>query len=162
MKRWYLLVVSFVCFGIVSAALMSGCASIMHGTRQDIGISSTPTGASVSVDGQIKGTTPVAVNLSRKDIHTVKVELPGYLPFEAKITRHVSGWVWGNIIFGGLIGLAVDAITGGLYKLSPEQLQAALREENATGMISDGNVIYVAVVLQPDPSWEQIGRLIPE
>jgi hypothetical protein len=34
--------------------------------------------------------------------------------------------VWGNIVFGGIIGLAVDAITGGLYKLAPEQVSAQL------------------------------------
>ncbi len=150
-----------VCLGIASAVFMAGCASIMHGTSQDVGISSTPTGATITVDGQIKGTTPAAVKLSRKDTHTVKIELPGYLPFESMITRHVSGWVWGNIIFGGLIGLAVDAMTGGLYKLSPEQLQATLAKENA-GILYNKDAIYVSVVLQADPSWKQIGNLVPQ
>jgi len=30
----------------------------------------------------------------------------------------ISGWYWGNILFGGLIGmLIVDPITGAMYKL---------------------------------------------
>ena len=56
----------------------------------------------------------------------MKVEFPGYQPFEATVTRSVSGWVAGNILFGGLIGLSVDAISGGLYTLGPEQITATL------------------------------------
>jgi hypothetical protein len=34
-----------------------------------------------------------------------------------------SGWVWGNIAFGGLIGLGVDFISGGAYQLYPDNLR---------------------------------------
>ena len=107
-------------------ALLPGCATIMHGTTQDIGISSVPSGALVSVDNKTHGQTPVVAPLSRKDNHLVKVEFPGYQPFEATVTRSVSGWVAGNILFGGLIGLSVDAISGGLYTFGPEQITATL------------------------------------
>jgi hypothetical protein len=43
----------------------------------------------------------------------------------------VSGWIWGNLAFGGLIGLAVDFGTGGGYQLSPESLSAPLQPTNA-------------------------------
>src|SRR2546428_4814985 len=55
--------------GIALVFLVSGCATIMHGTTQSIGISSTPTGASVSVDNIAHGQTPVVAPLSRKDNH---------------------------------------------------------------------------------------------
>jgi len=32
----------------------------------------------------------------------------------------------GNIVFGELIGLAVDAMSGGLYNLTPTQISAQL------------------------------------
>jgi hypothetical protein len=35
-----------------------------------------------------------------------------------------STWEWGNIIFAGLIGLAVDAWTGGMYELSQDKVSA--------------------------------------
>ncbi|MDO4221137.1 MAG: hypothetical protein Q4C88_03335 [Akkermansia sp.] len=38
----------------------------------------------------------------------------------------VSGWVWGNVFFGGLIGLAIDAGTGNLHNIEPEHIQANL------------------------------------
>src|SRR6266566_2573403 len=95
---------------VATAVALCSCASIIHGAHQDVGVSSNPTGAQVSVDGQIKGTTPVVANLTRKDNHIVRSELAGYKPYETTVTRKVRGWVWGNIVFGGLIGLAVDAI----------------------------------------------------
>jgi PEGA domain len=105
---------------------ITGCASIMHGTTQDVGITSVPTGASVSIDNIPHGRTPVIAALSRKDSHLVRMELAGYHPFEATLTRAVSGWVWGNLVFGGVIGVGVDAISGGFYSLTPEQVTATL------------------------------------
>ncbi len=54
------------------------------------------------------------------------MDLNGYQTFDATLTREASGWVWGNIVFGGLIGLAVDAIDGGFYNLTPKEVKAAL------------------------------------
>lgn len=105
------------------------CCTIMNGTTQKVGIASQPTGAHVMVDNQPRGVTPLFVELKRKDTHIVRVEMEGYKPYEAVITRRVSGWVWGNIFFGGLIGLAVDAIAGSINKLEPEQVRADLNED---------------------------------
>jgi hypothetical protein len=85
---------------------LTACASLMHGTSQDIGISSSPTGATLSVDNQSTGQTPYIAHLSRKDNHVVELDLPGYAPAEMTLTRKTSGWAWGNIVFGGIIGLA--------------------------------------------------------
>jgi hypothetical protein len=137
---------------------VSACATIMHGTGQDVGISSTPTGAVVSIDNLEKGKTPLITKLSRKDNHVVKIELAGYQPYEATVVRNVSGWVWGNIVFGGLIGLGVDAMSGGLYKLSPEQVTGTLTgAQSARDTKTDD--IYVAVVLRAEPGWVKIGQL---
>ena len=146
---------------LIALALLigsAGCASIMHGTTQDIGISSMPTNARVIVDNQPRGNTPLVAKLSRGDNHIVRIELDGYAPFEATLTKKVSGWVWGNIVFGGLIGLAVDAMTGGLYNLTPEQLTGQLARQGASDSLqADG--IYVILVPRADPSWTRIGTL---
>ncbi|NMC44455.1 MAG: PEGA domain-containing protein [candidate division Zixibacteria bacterium] len=130
----------------------------MQGASQDVGISSTPTAASVTIDNAERGKTPMVATLRRKDNHVVKIELPGYLPYETTITRSTSGWVWGNIVFGGLIGLAVDAISGGLYKLKPDQVAGVLSKQNAEIRKID-DIIYVIVTLNPDPAWEKVGDL---
>ena len=147
----------FIALTLVTASL-SGCATIMHGGNQPVGISSNPTGAQVFVDNAVVGVTPVTATLSRKDHHTVRVEMPGYAPYEMKLTRGMSGWVWGNLVFGGIPGLAIDAISGGLYKLTPGEVNASLTRPTA---LRGGDALMIAVVLSPDPSWEKVGQMEP-
>jgi hypothetical protein len=137
---------------------LAGCATIIQGTTQQIGVSSQPSGAVVKVNNQPMGQTPIVLNLKRRDSHTVTIELDGYQPYNQALTRSLSGWVAGNIIFGGLIGLVVDAATGGMYKLSPEQIAPTLGMRQAT-LENVDDVLYIAVVLHADPSWEKIGQL---
>lgn len=157
---------------LAGAALLAttGCATIIHGTTQDVGFSSTPSQATVKVNGIPVGSTPVIAKLARKQSHLVRIELDGYQPFETTLTKSVSGWVWGNIVFGGVIGLAVDAGTGGIYKLSPEQLHGQMSQvvqagsprdqETSSALGRDG--IYVRVAMQADPAWIKVGQLSKE
>ena len=134
------------------------CGTIMQGTTQQVGISSNPSNASVTINGQNHGNTPMIIDLKRKDSHMVRIQLDGYQPYETNLTRSTSGWVWGNIVFGGLIGLVVDASAGGMYKLTPEQIDSELRSSQAEALSNDDG-LYIAVVLEADPSWEKIGSL---
>ena len=143
---------------ILFVLMFSNCATIIHGSKQSVSISSNPSKALIVVDGRDEGKTPVTIRLDRKDHHTVEINLDGYLPYETKLTRKVDGWLAGNIVFGGLIGLAVDAITGGMYKLTPDQIQADMKSGNSA-MIQNEDGLYLTIVLHPDSSWEKIGQL---
>jgi len=156
---------------LLCCALLS-CASIMHGTNQDLAISSNPTGALVTVDGVPSGKTPVIAKLGRGDTHKIRIELAGYEPYETAVTKSVSGWVWGNVLFGGLIGLAVDAISGGLYYLEPEQVRGELRKGDQpeaipakatvpSASLSTDRGLVIAIVSRPKPEWQQFGQLTP-
>ena len=137
---------------------LGACASIIHGTHQDVGITSAPTGAMVTIDNVRSGNTPVIAKLTRKENHIVRIEMAGYQPIDLTLTHSVSGWVWGNVAFGGLIGLAVDAIDGGMYKLSPEQLTASLSATHASArQVGDG--VYLFVVLKPQSDWVKVAQL---
>jgi hypothetical protein len=153
--------VSRLPLSLLLALTVVGCASIMHGTTQDIGFSSNPTNAKVTVDGQPRGNTPVVVKLPRKDNHIVRMELDGYQPFEATLTRGTSGWVWGNIVFGGVVGLAVDAISGGLYKINETQVAGTMLPAN--GVMQQGkppaDEIRIEIGLGHDVRWQRIGTL---
>jgi hypothetical protein len=139
----------------------SSCATIMIGTSQEVSIASSPTGAQVLDNGVVLGKTPLAVDLKKKTRHQIRIELEGYAPYEVAMVRKTSGWIAGNIIFGGLIGLVVDAITGGMYMLKPEQIQAELIKMGA-GYEHAKDTLIIAVVLEPDPSWQKIGQLKKE
>ena len=145
---------------LLSTLALASCASIIHGTHQEVGITSVPIGAAVTIDNVQSGKTPFVATLTRKDSHFVRISLPGYQPFGLTLTSSVSGWVWGNIVFGGLIGLAVDAIDGGMYKLTPEQLSATLSSGQASlSKRADG--IYLVVVLKPQSDWVKVAQLQP-
>lgn len=144
---------------ILGALALTACASIMHGTSQDVGISSSPTGAKVMVDNLQGANTPYVAKLSRKDNHIVKITMDGYAPAELTLTKSVSGWVWGNVVFGGLIGLAVDAISGGLYNLTPDQLQATLAGQAKTSLAPTKDGIYVVLVKHAPSEWTKVGQL---
>lgn len=146
-------------FSFLSLLTVTGCATIMHGTRQSVGISSNPSNANVWVDRTYVGTSPLIVDMTRKDNHIVTIHIEGYQPYEAVFTRQLSGWALGNIIFGGVIGLAVDAISGGLYRLTPEQIQLEMQTNQMVYTKNSGES-QIFVVLEPNPSWEKIGNLV--
>ncbi|MBI4411600.1 MAG: PEGA domain-containing protein [Deltaproteobacteria bacterium] len=143
--------------GMVVVSAMVGCATLISGTTQKFGLSTTPAGASVTVDNQTRGQTPVVLKLDRGADHTLKITLPGYKPFETTITRKMNGWFWGNLAFGGLVGIIVDVSNGAMYKLKTEEHVALYREDFG----SEKDVLTIATVLHPDPLWEQVGSLVP-
>jgi hypothetical protein len=139
--------------------ILSSCASIIDGTKQKVSFSSNPSNADVTIDGRAVGKTPLTEDLSKKDTHSVKINLAGYHPYEMTLIRKVNSWVWGNIVFGGFIGLGVDALTGGLYELTPTQVNADLKVKGISSAAVDHKSLYVTVALQPDKSWKKIGEL---
>lgn len=138
---------------VLVVVFLTGCATIISGTSQEIGIVSRPSGAKVIINGVFRGTTPMAIKLSRKDTHKIRLELEGYKPYEVVLVRRINWWVLGNLIFGGLIGLAVDAISGGIYRLSPDSIDVKL------DVAKGDTVLFIKVVEGYDPSWEKIGQL---
>lgn len=143
---------------LVSCSLLTGCSTIMHGTCQNVAISSNPPSARVWVDKLLVGRTPLNVKLERNKNHTVSIELEGYRPYEVYLEKNISAWILGNIVFGGFIGIGIDAISGGIYKLTPRQIEAELCKEDIvySGYQAD---TYFAVLNNVNPKWEKIGQL---
>lgn len=156
---------SKVAVSLVVAVVMglgiAACASIIHGSSQQLNIASEPAGATVSVDNEAVGVTPVVAKLQRKDPHTITVKLDGYQPFQIKTERHTDGWVWGNIVFGGLLGVVIDFSNGAAYKLTPKDVAAQLARSSANAKVEKGT-LYVFLTREADSSWQKIGQLQPE
>src|SRR5262249_47958978 len=106
-------------------ANLSGCASLVLGTGQTVAVEAhAPDGAPINGANckltNTKGVwyvqTPgnVTVHRAYGDLST-RCELSGYdvASFQSKSTN--NGLMIGNIIFGGIIGIAVDAGTGAAY-----------------------------------------------
>lgn len=128
------LVVGLALVGGLMATL--GCATIVHlGGSEDVKVTSEPVGAKVVVDGADRGVTPLEVGLERKKAHTVVVSKDGYKESTKQIQSQLSWWLAGNAIFGGLIGLVVDLLSGGGYTLDPAEVHMALESGAATAKI---------------------------
>jgi PEGA domain len=143
---------------LIFCLFFTGCATIIHGSKQQVAIISDPRKARIEIDGIALGQTPYVARLTRGNNHLVKIELEGYLPYEMKLKSKLDGWFFGNIVLGGLIGIVIDVATGSMYRLSPKdvttQLNSSLAEVKKT---REG--IYLSVVLKPDSKWDKIGQL---
>ena len=136
----------------------SGCATIIHGSRQDMFLTCEPRVALVYVDGQYIGNTPMNTRLSRGKDHQLRIELQGYKPFETTLTRRLDGWIFGNILLGGIIGIAVDAASGSMYRLSPRDIYPELAPMSG-GDSTANKRLSIRILLHPDPQWEKVGQL---
>lgn len=70
---------TFVLIGL-TALLFSGCASFDRGAPQQVVILSFPAEASVYINGEAAGITPMEIALPRKATHEIRLEKKGYNP----------------------------------------------------------------------------------
>lgn len=105
-----------------------GCGTILNGTRQTVAIQSTPAGATVTtVPAGETSTTPGSITLERKNNYVLTFTADGYEPAEAHLRREMSAVFLVLDILAGVIGVVVDAVTGGWYQLEPETVSVTLR-----------------------------------
>ena len=114
---------------IIALAGQTGCATIVSGRTQDVMIRSNPPGATVTIDEIATGVTPMVANLMRKKRHSILISKPGYKDISHATTRGFNGWYLGNILFGGIIGLITDPITGAMYDVEPSEINVTLPKE---------------------------------
>ncbi len=88
----------------------------------------------------------------------MNINLDGYTPYEITLHRNISGWFLGNILLGGIIGIAVDAVTGAIYTFSPKNIYGDLNAASTSSKKTEKE-LYVTVVLEPDAEWNKVGQL---
>ena len=119
----YIFIILSVCIGLAG---FNACSTIFNTTTQEIELNSNPPNAKIYVDGKIFGTTPQVINIERGVNHTVKFELEGFEAYETQITRQMSNWFWFNALNGFIPGMSVDLLTGAMYSLFPDEMNAEL------------------------------------
>jgi hypothetical protein len=117
-----------LCLAVALVAVTaSGCASIINGRTATVQIDSRPSEAQIVIrdkrgDTVLTTQTPATVELKRKDKfiwpakYTATIEKPGFESKTVAIDQTVNPWIVGNVVFGGIIGLAVDNATGAAWK----------------------------------------------
>lgn len=121
----------------VLCTVLSSCATLFSGTKDRIVINTTPPGADVYIDGELKGKSGQDIILKRKMRNTrnVNVRKEGYEELNFGIDQKVTPAYWINIAFflpgilPGLIGCGVDMITGACNKPKETEFNRVLTEK---------------------------------
>lgn len=133
-------------------AAASGCASIVSKTSYPIVVSTYPPGASVTIENRngeqvFKGSSPAAVRLKsgggyfKGATYTIRINKEGFAEKMVQVTSTVNGWYFGNLLFGGLIGmLVVDPATGAMFKLQNTTISETLQEQTAFQQVPTLNI----------------------
>ena len=152
-----------------ASAALTGCATIVHSGPRSIPIASTPAGAKVSIYDRsdslvMTNTTPFVASLESKygyfkgQTYRLVFEMPGYSSTEIKLDASLSGWYFGNLVFGGLIGmLIVDPLTGAMYNLTPEKIEQHLSPSQAQ-LVREGK--GVLVVLASEATQQERAQMV--
>lgn len=123
--------------------MVSGCATMIHGTSQTVPLGVTPTGSKVSVyrwNGELvtEGTSPAQLSIRRpkgNQSYLVKVTSDGYCPRYA-LTRNgttpvaMFEQIWFLVTLGviWLIPVAIDNSTGAAYRVETAPFDGGLEE----------------------------------
>jgi PEGA domain len=111
----------FVCALSTIFLHLGGCATILNGDTQAVAFSSEPDNATVKIDGVAMGKTPCVIPVARKGgDKIIEFELNGYKTLIVELDNQIAAAGFGNILFGGIIGVGVDAVSGraGSYQKS--------------------------------------------
>jgi hypothetical protein len=117
------------------ALLLVGCATITKGTSQLVAID-TPgvPGASCTIStssGPQLVTTPGTVTLAKGSSSLpIQCTKECYVTGSSIIPSNAEAMSAGNVIFGGVIGLGVDAVSGAMNKY-PDQVTVSLSPDPA-------------------------------
>lgn len=58
---------------------------------------------------------------------TIEARKDGYKPRQYVMDTKIQGWFWGNILFGGIPGMGIDAATGKMMKFSDSMIDMTLQ-----------------------------------
>lgn len=124
--------------------LSASCASIVSKTSYPVTVDSTPRDANVTIKNRhgeqvYSGKTPALVKLKsgagffQNAKYAITISKDGFTSKTVELKATLNGWYFGNIIFGGVIGLLiVDPATGAMYRLNQLDVNETLQTESKT------------------------------
>ena len=110
---------------LAGMALLSGCATLATSSSQSVTMTTEPPGAACTFkrDGQVIGVVnPTPGSLSVNKSHTaidVSCTKEGFVDATGSVGSRFQAMTFGNILFGGIIGIVVDAASGATAEYEP-------------------------------------------
>lgn len=120
-------------YSLTLLTFLPSCASIVSDNDSTTYIATEPEGARCELHGQDFTrvvTAPDSINLPAEAAPiTVACKADGFRTTTQELDTSMDGWVVGNLIFGGIIGVAIDAARGAGMKY-PSQITVLLDPES--------------------------------
>ncbi len=150
-----------VTFAAVAALASTGCASIVGGTSQVVSVETNAAGRSApgarcalsNPKGEYFVTTPGTVTINRAyDDLIVRCTLAGHDAGSTSVKSTTKAMAFGNLIFGGVVGGAVDIASGAAYEypvMITVEMQAVAA---APGASASGTAAAAAPAPAPAPA----------
>ena len=120
---------------LAAMCLLSACATVTRGTKQSWEVNSVPEGARVELsNGRGCAITPCGIRVPRHSDFVATFSKTGYRPTRINVTHtFASGGGWaiaGNVLLCcGLLGVAVDAVDGADFNVSPNPVVVKLERD---------------------------------
>lgn len=109
----------------------AACGSIMGQPYGMVPIDSDPPGAVVQYQGADVGVTPCTIRVHRSNCIVVLAK-DGFHAQQVDVGTVGNGWVAGNLIFGGLLGILIDAASGSTVVVNDDPVSVPLVPSAAT------------------------------
>jgi len=115
---------------IALALTLGGCATVTRGTTSQVDFQSNPSGAAMRTSHGHNCVTPCTLQMNRKDEFIATFSKPGFADQEVNVRTKVAGsgaaGFAGNVLIGGVIGMAADAATGATLEHYPNPVSVTL------------------------------------
>jgi len=119
------------------AFVLGGCATLIHGSNQEVRVESEPSDARVEVDGRPAGETPTTLRLKRDREHRIQIYYADHEPHTVTLRQNRSIWATVNLLNLIVPGMLVDFSTGAFYKLDPDPISATFDDAASDSLQSN-------------------------
>lgn len=122
----------YLSIGLCCMLSLTGCASIVDGEHQTVSVTTPPGQHASCTLSNPKGKWYVSNTPGSVSIHesgeplTISCHETGYQPDTIAVNPDMRGMFAGNLLFGGIIGGAVDLIDGAAFDY-PNQIKVPLK-----------------------------------
>jgi len=108
--------------GLSSLLTLVGCATLFGGgSHQKLTFDSAPEGATVFMNGQQLGVTPLNVDVEREKGVVFTFKKDGFNTASVVADTHLNPWFWGDVVAGSLLSTTIDTATNSSVKYSDDR-----------------------------------------
>lgn len=142
-----------VALAICASTLLSSCATLVSEGQYKVllnGDTTEPVSIYTEAETIYKTELPIMVKVSRHHINgqRIFIKSENHKYKDIVLMRKNNGWAWGNILFGGIIGLSIDLATNSVSIPSQKEYKVEMIDDYASENSNDLNTIVSSDSIQ--------------